>query len=329
MKIFITGATGFIGGRLALRLAKDGHEVNALIRKRKRARHLTSPQIHLFEGDLLDRESIRRAMKGCEAGFHLAAYARVWSKDPNLPHRINVTGTQNIFESALAEGLKKMVFTSTGGTLGPSNGGTPVDERTPRDAPFFNAYEETKAEAEQLARDFTKRGLNVVTVNPTRVYGPGLVSESAAMTKIIVKFSRGKWHIIPGNGKKYGNYVYVDDVVEGHLLALDKGRPGERYILGGSNNTYDGFFDTLKNVTGRKPWMVHIRYPALRAITYLQFAGMRLVGKPPLITPEWIKKYLHHWACSSDKAKKELGYRITPLEEGIKKTIDWVNEHDN
>ncbi|MFP4470564.1 MAG: SDR family oxidoreductase [Bacteroidales bacterium] len=329
MKIFITGATGFIGGRLAIRLADEGHQVHALIRSRQRAKHLNHPSITLFEGNLLDKESISRSMQGCDAGYHLAAYARVWSKDPQLPYRVNVEGTSNIFQAALDKGLKRVVFTSTGGTLGPSDGGNPVDEDTPRRTGFFNAYEETKTQAEQLARDFTGKGLEVVTVNPTRVYGPGLISASAAMTKIIHRYIRGKWRIIPGNGKKYGNYVYVDDVVEGQILAMAKGRPGERYITGGENTTYDGFFESLSQVSGKNFRMVHIRYPLLRVITRIQYTGARLIGRPPLITPEWIKKYLHHWACTSRKAEQELGYRITSLEEGLSKTIEWLrlNQH--
>ncbi len=328
MKIFITGATGFIGGSLALRLAHEGHQVHALIRSPNRARHLHHPAITLFEGDLLDKNSLATAMQGCDAAFHLAAYARVWSKDPDLPYRVNVEGSKNVFETALNSGIRRVVFTSTGGTLGPSQGAQPVDENSPRTTGFFNAYEKTKHEAEQLAKQFAARGLHVVTVNPTRVYGPGLVSESAAMTTIIIKFLKGRWRIIPGDGKKYGNYVFINDVIEGHLLAMEKGTGGERYIIGGTNATYDEFFNTLKKITGLKPYMIHIRYPLLRVITMIQYRALRLAGKPPLITPQWIKKYLHHWACTSRKAEQELGYRITPLDEGIRQTVDWIT-HDH
>lgn len=327
MKVFLTGATGFIGERLSAKLIEDGHGVHALIRSRAKAARLLEASVKVFEGDLHDTSTIEEAMQGCDAAFHLAAYARVWSKDRNLPYRINVEGTENVFEAAKKAGVKRVVFTSTGGTLEPSDNGNPTDENTPRKTGYFNAYEVTKAAAEELAVEYNSGALEVITVNPTRVYGPGQVSASAAMTKIISKYNRGKWHIIPGDGKNFGNYVFIDNVVNGHLLALAKGKPGERYILGGENATYDQFFETLEKVTGRKAWMVHIRYPLLRAVTWVQFAGMRLAGKPPLITPEWIKKYLHHWACSSKKAQQDLGYQITPLDEGIKKTLEWIKNN--
>jgi farnesol dehydrogenase len=328
MKIFITGATGFIGGRLAQQLAEDGHQLHALIRSPHKTAHLQHTNIRLFKGELLDKKSIATAIAGCEAAFHLAAYAKTWSRNPSLFHKINVDGTVNVFEAAKQAGLQRVVFTSTGGTLNPSDNGQPSGEETPRTEPYFNDYESTKAEAEEKARAFTREGLPVITVNPTRVYGPGLIGESAAMTKIIRLYSRGRWRIIPGDGTKYGNYVFIDDVANAHVLALHNGTPGERYIAGGENATYDDFFDKLKKVSGKNYAMLHMHYPLLRIATYIQYGALRLVGKPPLITPEWIKKYLHHWAVSSRKAQQELGYEITPLETGITKTLKEIKTPD-
>lgn len=325
MKFFVTGATGFIGGQLTQRLIDDGHTVQALVRSKEKAARIARPGIGFFFGDLDDTALIREAMTGCNGGFHLAAFAKPWSKDPDLPYRVNVEGTKHIFDAALKTGLKRMVFTSTGGTISPSDGKKPATEDTPRSIAHFNAYEKTKAQAEEFARNYSGKGLEVITVNPTRVYGPGEENESAAMTKIIRKFYRGSWRIIPGNGKMYGNYVYIDDVVNGHMLAFIHGKPGERYIIGGDNATYDEFFDMLKQVTGRQKTMIHIPYGFLNFATRVQYGALRLVGKPPLITAEWIRKYLHHWACSSQKAVSQLGYHHTSLKEGIKKTIDWIN----
>lgn len=329
MRIFITGATGFIGGRLAQRLAEDGHKLHALIRSPHKTAHLQHANIRLFKGELSDVKSIDAAIAGCQAAFHLAAYAKTWSRDPGLFHRINVEGTVNVFEAAQRAGVQRVVFTSTGGTLNPSDDGQPSDEDTPRTLPYFNDYERTKAVAEEKAREYTHNGLPVVTVNPTRVYGPGLVAESAAMTKIIRLYNRGRWRIIPGDGSRYGNYVFIDDVVQAHILALQRGTPGQRYIAGGENATYDDFFEKLKKVSGKNYAMLHLGYPLLRAATYIQYGALRLVGKPPLITPEWIKKYLHHWAVSSHKAQQELGYIITPLEAGIAKTLEWIEQSDS
>jgi nucleoside-diphosphate-sugar epimerase len=326
MRYFVSGATGFIGERLALRLAEDGHYVNALIRSKLRAIALKHPRILLFEGDLLNTESIDQAMKGCDFAFHLAAYARVWSKDKTWPEKINVQGAVSVFNSALKNKISRVVFTSTGGTLEPSDNGKPSSELTPRTIDYFNAYEATKAAAEKQAKLFTEKGFEVITVNPTRVYGPGLISESNAMTKIIKQFNAGKWRIIPGDGSKLGNYVYVDDVVQGHLLAMKKGKPGERYILGGENTSYNSFFGKLRIITEKKQRLFHIPYGIMYSSGMLQYFYSQLTGRPPLITTNWIRKYLHHWAVTSHKAKKELGYKITPLDEGLTKTIEWLNQ---
>ncbi len=326
MRYFITGATGYIGERLALCLAGNGHTVHALVRDKRRADKLTHSNIHLFDGDLLNNDKMEAAIKGCDCAFHLAAYARVWSKDKDWPHKVNVEGTSNLLNLAYQHKLRRVVFTSTGGTLEPSDGQSPVTESTARTVPYFNAYEQTKAEAEKLSLSFIDKGLEVVIVNPTRVYGPGLISESNAMTKIIKQFNRGKWRIIPGNGKKCGNYVFVDDVVNGHLLAMDKGKSGERYITGGENITYDGFFQKLRKVTGKQQRLYHMPYWMMYLGGSAQYWFSQLTGLPPLITPKWIEKYLHDWAVSSKKAEMELGYTITSLDEGLKKTVDWLNE---
>jgi len=324
---FITGATGFIGERLTIRLAEDGYKVHALVRDRKRAAHLSHPNIHLFQGDILTPQTIEPAIRNCDFAFHLAAYARVWSKDRNLPYRVNVEGTTNVLSLALKHGLKKVVFTSTGGTLEPSYGDRPVNEETPRKTPFFNAYETTKAEAEAMVKQFAGKGLGVITVNPTRVYGPGLISESNAMTAIIKKFNEGKWRIIPGDGSKIGNYVLVDDVINGHVLALEKGKPGERYIIGGENITYNEFFGKLRIITGKSHLLFHVPYAVMLTAASIQYSYSRLLSKDPLITPRWVRKYLHHWAVSSGKSIGELGYQWTPLDVGLSKTVEWLNNN--
>jgi len=328
MTYFITGATGYIGERLALKLAEEGNMVHALIRSTKRAQNLLHPNIQLFEGDILDASSVERAIAGCDYAFHLAAYAKVWSKDKDLPYRINVEGAANIFEMALKHDLRRVVFTSTGGTLGPSDGIHATTEGTSRKIDYFNDYEQTKAQAENLALEMITKGLDVVIVNPTRVYGPGLISESNAMTKIIQQFNNGRWRLIPGDGSKMGNYVFVDDVVQGHLLALQKGRTGERYIIGGENISYDGFFSKLKAITRRNQRLFHVPFWMMFFAGSAQYWFALLTGTPPLITPQWLRKYLHHWSVSVEKAEKELGYKATALDEGLLKTVNWLNQNN-
>ncbi len=326
MNYFITGITGFIGSNLASYLLAEGHQVNAIVRNFADTKAFGHPNLHLFVGDLHDKAVLLKAMKGCSQGFHLAAFAKPWSKDPNTFYRINVEGTINVFESALKTSIEKVVFTSSAATVSPSNGNIPSHESTLRKEPFFNEYETTKSEAELIAAEYTKRGLPVVIVNPSRVYGPGPINASNSITRMIKGYCNGNWRIIPGNGKKVGNYVFIDDVVTGHILAAERGKAGERYILGGENLSFNEFFTVLANVTGRYRKMIHLPLFVMLTAAKLMELQNPLTGIPPAITAPWIKKYLHDWCLSSAKAESELGYTITSFKEGVRKTINWLIE---
>ena len=326
MNILITGATGFIGTSLALKLAEKGHCVHALYRSEEKARAIAHPNVSLFKGDITDYHSVENAVRSCEVIFHLAAYARAWAKDVATFSRINVKGTANVLDAAQKEGVRKIVFTSTAGVLGPSNGEL-VTEETQRKTEFFNEYELTKALAEEKVLEYIHKGLEIVIVNPTRVYGPGILSGSNGVTKMIKLYSEGKFRWIPGNGESIGNYVYVDDVVEGHILALEKGRSGERYILGGCNVSFNGFFELLAKVSGQKLRMMKLSLPIMLGIAYLYSLRTKALGIPPLITSAWVKRYLYNWEISSVKALKQLNYQKTPLDEGFRKTLHWLKSN--
>ena len=329
MNIFITGATGFIGANLAHKLANEGHTVHALVRTPSKASLLQHERILLFEGDLSNKENIAAAMATCDQVYHLAAFAQVWDKDPNTFHRINVDGCILIMEQALLAGVKRMVLTSTAGVFGPAVDGKPVSEDTPRKLPFFTEYESTKAEAEVVAQKYLPKGLEVVIVNPTRVYGPGFLSKSNAVTMMVKQYIIGKWKLLPGDGSKTGNYVYVDDVVQGHLLAMEKGRSGERYILGGSNVSYTQIFDSVKKISKKAYPLYKIPLFAMLFFARIQLFMATVFGKTPVITPKWVRRYLYDWSNSSQKAVKELGYRPTPIDDGLKLTIDWLQNENN
>jgi farnesol dehydrogenase len=325
MKCFLTGITGFIGSHLARRLVADGHSVNAIIRRPAPESLAKLPGVRLFNGDLHDRPILDKAMEGCETAFHLAAFAKPWSKDPGEFGRVNVAGAVNVFAAALESGIKKAVFTSSAATISPSLGRQPANEASPKQIPFFNAYEATKTEAEIKAREFCRNGLPVVIVNPSRVYGPGPLNPSNSLTRMIAGYLEGTWRIIPGDGKKIGNYVFIDDVVEGHVLALLKGRPGERYILGGENLTFHEFFRILEEVSSIHRRMIHLPLAVMTSAAKFLVWQNRVTGIPPVITADFVKKYLNHWSLSSDKAIHELGYRITPFRAGAKKTLEWLD----
>ena len=210
--------------------------------------------------------------------------------------------------------------------MSPSNGSIPCNESTLRKEPFFNEYEITKSEAERISVEYSNMGLSVVIVNPSRVYGPGPINASNSITKMIKGYCNGQWRIIPGNGEKIGNYVFIDDVVNGHILAAEKGRAGERYILGGENLSFHDFFAALENVTGIHRNMVHLPLFVMFAAVKLMELQNPVTGIPPAITAPWIKKYLRDWCLSSTKAERELGYTITSFEEGVRKTINWLTE---
>lgn len=326
-KIFLTGATGFIGERLALRLAEDGHQVHALVRDPHKAARLTHPQIIKFAGDLSDEAAMKAAMAGCSEAYHLAALAKVWDKNPNAFYEINVLGTRKLLDAARDAGVAKVVVTSTAGVMGPSSAKWPiVSENSERATDFFTEYESTKYESEQEIIARAQQGEHIVIVNPTRVYGPGFLSDSNAVTMMITRYSQGKWRVIPGDGHKVGNYVFVEDVVNGHLLAMERGRSGERYLLAGENASYNEFFEQLAEVCGQQYRLFRIPVAVLLTASQLMVLWNKLTGAAPLITPNWVRKYLYHWRVDSAKARQELGYDPTPLREGMAQTVRWFKQ---
>jgi nucleoside-diphosphate-sugar epimerase len=329
MNCFLTGATGFIGNRLAERLSAEGHSVRCLVRSPDKFRMLSHlPGLSPVVGDLDNIAALKEGVRGCDMVFHLAAYAKPWSKNKSTPRRINVTGTENLLNASLEEGVRRFIFTSSAAVIGPSPGVEPIDENFTRSLPYFNEYEETKAEAEDLVGSFCRDGMETLIVNPSRVYGPGLVNESNSVTRMIKLYSLGKWHIVPGDGKYIGNYVLVDEVVKGHILAALRGRPGQRYALGGENLTFDQFFEILAVVTGKRSWLIHLPVRLMIMAAKIMEWQATVTGIAPLITAPWVKKYLNHWSLSSDKAMRELGYGITPFREGVKITLEWLKKEE-
>ncbi len=329
--IFLTGGTGFIGLELIKRLVQEGHEVHALYRSENKLKELPDfpgkEQIHFFKGDLDDLDAIKQAMEGCDEGYHIAALARAWSEDKDDFYDINVKGTQLVGQAATEAGIKKLVFTSTGGTLASGEIGAPADENTPRKTGFFNLYEQTKFYAEQEIIKYATDQLSVVIVNPTRVYGPGHLSISNAATKLIELYMTGKWRLMLGKGKSVGNFTYVRDVVEGHINAMENGKSGQQYILGGENLSLQGFFQKIGEQSGKQYKMIKIPMGLALAFAKLQKAKANIFKTPPMITDEWVKKYYQNWACTSEKARREIGYEITPADQAFRETIQWIEEN--
>jgi len=320
MAILITGATGLIGGKLALRLADQGVNVHALYRSAAKAAGLSHPNITIFHGNIEDEKALTLAMEGCEQVYHLAAYTGVWHRDSGYYTRINVDATRRLLELAVTAGIRRVVVTSTAGVLGPSGNGT-IDEESPAPASYFTWYEESKARMEEMICAFPKGPMEIVIVNPSRLYGPGPLNKSNSVTKLLVQYLRGKWRFLPGNGSGRGNYAFLDDVVQGHVLAMEKGADRQRYILGGENLSYRELFHNAGKVAGCIRTMVPFPNFLMLAIAAFTRMFATLTGTPPLITPGWVRKYYHDWDLSCRKAEQELGYRITPFEEGVENII--------
>lgn len=327
MNIFITGVTGYIGQKLALQLAADRHIIHALVRDEQKGRSLLDhPNIRLFTGDILDPNSLLNAMAGCGQVYHLAALASVWHKEPQSFHTINVKGLQNVLDACLQLGITDVLFTSTAGVVGDSVDGNPVCEGTNANPKLETLYEKSKVEAEKLLKSYIPKGIRGVIVNPSRVYGPGILTESNGFTRLMKMYIHGQWKIKPCNGKSIGNYVYIDDTINGLISAMEKAKPGERYLLGGVNATYNDFFSLVDELTGVKRKMYNVPLPVMLFLSRVQVMMAQLFGKQPMITPPFVRKYNKHWIVSSQKAEQEIGYTIMPLREGVSKTLDWLNQ---
>jgi len=323
MKVFVSGSTGFIGIQLVKRLAEEGHTVHALYRSQTKADLIKHQNIILFKGDILDKVSLDHAMAECDEAYHTAAFAGVWAKDPSLIFRLNVDGALNVIETAGKHGIRRVVLTSTAGILGPSLKEA-VHESSPAPGSFFTDYEASKFQLEQQVLGRIEKKPEVVVVNPTRVYGPGYLSESNGVTKMIKQYVEGKWRLIPGDGQSSGNYVYVEDVVSGHLLAMQKGLPGERYVLGGENISYIQFFEYVRKASGVRHRLFKIPlWVMLAAARVMKFISL-VSGRPPLIVPDLVRKFNHNWIVSSQKAERDLGYEAIDAHTGIDQTVQWI-----
>ena len=329
MHIFISGATGFIGSKLSAELAAQGHTIHALYRSEEKAKLLNYPGIKLFKGDLLDKDSLIKAMANCDQVYHTAAYANVWDKDHSLIYRLNIEGTMNIIHASIINNVKRVVSTSTAGVLGPSSHDSVLNESSPPPPKYFIDYESSKAILEKILKIIALKGPEIIIVNPSRVYGEGLLSESNGVTRMMDKYIRGKWHFIPGNGNSAGNYVHVDDVVKGHILAMEKGINGERYILGGENTSYNTFFQVLSEVSGKKYRLAKIPLFIMLIISALMMLKVYIFGGKPLITPSLVIKFNHNFNISSEKARNGLGYMPLSLRQGMEQTVNWLKQFNN
>jgi nucleoside-diphosphate-sugar epimerase len=282
--------------------------------------------IRFFVGGMEQRDAIRKGMEGCQQVYHLAAYTRNWAKDSTVYYRSNVNGFCNVGKVAKSLGVERMVFVSTVATCGPVAPGVMGDQkRYCPEAGCCTDYQASKTIGEKQACDYAAQGFPVVIVNPTRVYGPGKLTEGNSVSRMVDLYDRGRFPFLLNRGVNVGNYAFVDDVVGGLILAMEKGRSGERYILGGENVSVRRLFELIDEGGGKRH--IQINLPSRIALIYsrLEEETAKWVHHYPLITTGWVKTFLQDWAYSSTKAEREFGYKITPLRDGIRTTLEWLS----
>jgi len=323
MKVLVTGATGYVGHQLALILANRGNSVHILVRNTSSPNIPRHDNITVFAGDITDPASIRAAMDGCVEVYHTAGVVKMFAKDPAVFYEVNVVGTNNLLTESLALGVKGFVFTSSCSVMGSSEL-RPQTENDPRTTGFDNDYEFTKFLGENLVKEYADKGLFTTIVSLSKVYGPGIETHPISVNLVIDKFIKGKLTFIPKPGKLVTNYCFIDDVVEGHILAMAKGIAGERYILGGENISYSDLFRSIRSLSGSKARVIEAPRMFVHLWALMQWMQFKMTGKEPFVTA----KSIHHIFCNrtfnSGKAIDQLGYRLTPLHEGLKQTIHFL-----
>lgn len=324
MKAFITGATGFIGANVVRRLLERGASVRVLCRSSSSRGNLEGLDVELVPGDLRDAASLCRGMADCEVVFHVGALYSFWVRPRRLIYDINVGGTRNVMDAALQEGIARVVYTSSVATLGLRADGIPADETTETSlSRIVGDYKKSKFLAEQVALEYAGR-LPVVIVNPSFPVGPWDAKPTPTGQTILDFLNRR----MPAYVDTGMNVVDVEDVALGHLLALEKGRIGERYILGGENLTMKAMLDLLSDLTGLPAPRVRLPYGPVLALSYLNAGFCRLFpGTTPRMTPETIRMSTHRMYFDPGKAVRELGFPQTPARDALAKAVTWFKEH--
>jgi|UniRef100_A0A7V6A367 dihydroflavonol-4-reductase len=321
-RTLVTGGTGFIGRAVVRELLAAGRQVRVL------ARHpgtLTDLEVEVAPGDLRDPASLASAVRGCDRVFHVAADYRLWVPDPKTMYAANVQGTKDLLHAAAKAGVAKVVYTSTVGTLGNPGDGTPGTEATPVSlADMVGHYKRSKFLAEEIVLEYARQGLPVVLVHPTAPVGPG-DARPTPTGQIIVDYLKGR---MPAYLETGLNLIHVRDVALGHLLAEEKGRLGEKYILGNQNLSLSEIFRMLAEITGIPAPKVRLPYWPILALSYLdEFWATHVSGKPPRMPVAGVKMAKKFMYFDSSKAVRELGLPQTPVRQALEEAVAWFREH--
>ncbi len=324
MKALVTGATGFIGGNLVRELLQQGFDVRVLVRESSPRTNIDGLDLEVSTGDLSDRRSLDEAIHGCSVLFHAAASYTFWTRNPAAVYETNVEGTRRILAAAQDAGIEKIVYTSTESTIGIVGHSLGTEEKVADIESLSGHYKKSKLLAEQVALEMSSQGVPVTIVNPTMPLGPRDVKPTPT-GQVIVDFLNGRMPAYVNTGL---NVIDVDDLVKGHVAALEKGRVGERYILGNRNVTLRDLLGILGTVTGTKASDVRIPiWFALGAAYVDEFVSGTIFGKPPRIPISAVRtaRKFRHFDCS--KAIRELALPQTPIEHAVERAVTWFTDH--
>jgi dihydroflavonol-4-reductase len=318
----LTGGTGFVGAAVARALLARGHAVRALVRRGSDRRNLDDLPVAAVEGDLTDPASLARAVAGCRFVVHVAADYRIWVPDPEAMLRANVEGTRALMLSAIDAGVERVVYCSSVAALGLTADGTPADETTPvSEEKIVGVYKKSKYRAEHAVLDLVRsRKLPAVIVNPSTPVGPRDIKPTPT-GKMIFDAAAGR---VPAYIDTGLNVVSVDDVAEGHLLALERGRIGEKYILGGENLSLAALLGIVAEAAGRRPPSIRLPSAALWPVALACEALARVAGVDPLVTRDHLRMARKKMFFSSAKARAELGYAPRPAREAVRDAVAWL-----
>ncbi len=325
MKVFVTGATGFVGSHVARVLSQQGADLRLLVRRSSRTDLIEPLQAERVTGDLREPESIRSAMQGCELVFHVAADYRLWTPDPDQMYRSNVEGTRSVIRAAQEAHVRRIVYTSTVATIGFAGNGTPADEDSPVTlAGMIGHYKRSKFMAEQVALEAGRSGVDLVVVNPTAPIGEQDIKPTPT-GRIVVDFLKKKFPAYVDTGM---NLVDVGQVAKGHVLAAEKARSGERYILGGENLTLKEILDKLAAITGLPSPKIRLPYALALATGIVDTAVTgRLLKREPRVTIDAVRMGRKKMFASSAKAERELGWKIIEIDGALRRAVNWFRTH--
>lgn len=325
MLVFITGATGFLGSHVARVLLEQGAQLRLLVRASSDVRNIADLHAERVQGDLRDPSSFEKALAGCEAVFHVAADYRLWVRDPEQMYRANVEGTRGLLQAAQKQRVRRIVYTSSVATMGFGSNGTLADENSSVSlADMIGHYKRSKFMAEQVAFEAARSGVDVVVVNPTTPIGERDVKPTPT-GRIVVDFLKRRFPAYVETGL---NLVDATECARGHLLALEKGRAGQRYILGGENLTLKQILDRLAAITGLPSPKVKLPYIfALATGVVDETITGRILRKEPRATIDAVRMGKKKMFVSSGKAERELGWKTVPVDAAMRRSVEWFRSN--